>query len=139
MRYLLDTCVLSDFARGRAPVLARIKATPPEALAITSVTLMEVEYGLRLNAALERRLRPVMEAFFSAVHVLPYTADDARATAALRATLKAQGRPMGAYDALIAGCALARGLSLVTSNTREFARVAGLVLEDWRDVGQPSG
>ena len=64
MRYLLDTCVLSDFARGQAQVLARIKGTLPGELAVTTVTLMEVEYGLRLNAARERKLRPVIEAFF---------------------------------------------------------------------------
>lgn len=46
MRYLLDTCVLSGFARGQAAVAARIKGTSPEALAITTVTVMEVEYGL---------------------------------------------------------------------------------------------
>jgi tRNA(fMet)-specific endonuclease VapC len=139
MRYLLDTCVLSDFARGRAQVLARIKGTLPGELAVTTVTLMEVEYGLRLNAARERKLRPVIEAFFRSVHVLPYSEDDARATASVRAALKVLGQPIGAYDALIAGCALARGLVLVTSNTGEFARVAGLVLEDWRETGQAEG
>ena len=135
MRYLLDTCVLSDFARGHAQVLARLKSTLPQALAITTVTVMEIDYGLRLNAALERKLRPVMEAFFRTVSVLPYDTDAARATAGVRAALKARGQPIGAYDALIAGCALARGLILVTSNTGEFARVAGVVLEDWRASG----
>jgi tRNA(fMet)-specific endonuclease VapC len=137
MRYLLDTCVLSDFARGHAQVLARIKGMPPEALAVTTVTVMEVEYGLRLNAALERRLRPVLEAFFRSVHILPYGEDDARTTASVRAALKVRGQPIGAYDALIAGSALARGLVLITSNIDEFARVEGLTLENWRETGQP--
>jgi tRNA(fMet)-specific endonuclease VapC len=136
VRYLLDTCALSDFARGQAQVLARIKGMPPEALAVTTVTVTEVEYGLRLNAALERRLRPVMEAFFRSVHVLPYDEDDARGTASVRAALKVRGQPIGAYDALIAGSALARGLVLITSHTDEFARVEGLTLEDWREAGQ---
>jgi tRNA(fMet)-specific endonuclease VapC len=136
VRYLLDTCVLSDFARGQAQVLARVKATPPEALAVTTVTVMEVEYGLRLNAVLERRLRPVMEAFFRSVHVLPYGEDDARATASVRAALKGRGQPIGAYDALTAGCALTRDLILITSNTDEFTRVERLTLEDWREAGQ---
>lgn len=56
MRYLLDTCVLSDFVRGHAQVLAHIKGTMPQALAITTVTVMEIEYGLRLNTAVERKL-----------------------------------------------------------------------------------
>jgi tRNA(fMet)-specific endonuclease VapC len=134
MRYLLDTCVLSDFARGQVAVAVRIKGTPSEALAITIVTVMEVEYGLCLNATLARKLRPVMEAFIRSVHALAYSEDDARSTATVRATLKVQGRPIGAYDALIAGCALARGLTLVTSNTGEFTRVAGLLVEDWREA-----
>jgi tRNA(fMet)-specific endonuclease VapC len=135
-RYLLDTCVLSDFARGQTRVLARIKGTPPGELAVTTVTLMEVEYGLRLNAARGQKLRPVMEAFFRSVHVLPLSSDDARATASVRAALKVRGQPIGAYDALIAGCALVHGLIMVTSNTGEFARVEGLTLEDWRDTGR---
>lgn len=71
MQYLLDTCVLSDFARGQAAVTAHIKGTSPETLAITTVTVMEVEYGL--NATLARKLRPVMEAFMRSVHVLAYS------------------------------------------------------------------
>jgi virulence-associated protein VagC len=63
--------------------------------------------------------------------IADWTIDDAWATARLRATLKVQGRPIGAIDALIAGQALARGWTLVTSNAREFERVEGLSLQDW--------
>lgn len=77
----------------------------------------------------------MLEAFFRTVAVLPYDTGAARATAGVRADLKARGQPIGAYDVLIAGCALAHGLILVTSNTGEFARVEGLVLEDWRVDG----
>jgi tRNA(fMet)-specific endonuclease VapC len=85
VRYLFDTCVLSDFARGYPQVSARLKGTSPEELTVTTVMLMEVEYGLRLNAALEQKLRLVMEAFLRSVHALAYTEDDARATATVRA------------------------------------------------------
>lgn len=130
--YLLDTCVLSDFARGDAVTLDRIKATPPEYVAVSSVTAMEIEFGLALNAQRARRLAPVMRALLGAITVLPYEVGDACATAVLRAALQKKGRPIGAYDALIAGCALARGLVLVTSNEREFGRVSGLRIENWR-------
>jgi len=63
MRYLLDTCVVSDFAQGQAGVLARIKSVSPQDIAVSSVTEMEVAYGLRLNPSLSRRLKPVMDAF----------------------------------------------------------------------------
>lgn len=93
---------------------------------------MEIEYGLALNAARARKLAPVMQAMFGAITILPYTNEDARATAALRAALHKKGRIIGAYDTLLAGCALARGLRLVTSNEREFSRVSGLTIENWR-------
>ena len=132
MIYLLDTCVLSDFARGDTVTLDRIKTTPPEHVAVSSITAMEIEFGLALNAQRGRRLAPVMRALLEVIAVLPYEVGDARATATLRAALQKKARPIGAYDALIAGCALARGLVLVTSNEREFRHVSGLRIENWR-------
>jgi tRNA(fMet)-specific endonuclease VapC len=132
MNYLLDTCVVSDFAQGHSGVVARIKATTPDEIAVSVLTEMEVDYGLQLNPKLSLRLKPVMDAFFGAVHLLPYDSVCAQRTARLRAALKARGSPIGAYDALLAGTALAQGLILVTSNLREFERVDGLVVEDWR-------
>jgi tRNA(fMet)-specific endonuclease VapC len=130
--YLLDTCTVSDFAKGHPNVLAHLKATPPSLIAISTVTRMEVDYGLKLNAARARKVAPVLEAFFSAIATLPFDEADAQATAAIRAALKTKGRPIGAYDALIAGTGLARGLVVVTSNTGEFKRIGGLQVEDWR-------
>ena len=132
MTYLLDTCVLSDFARGEANTLDRVKTTPPAVIAVSSITAMEIEFGLALDAVRARKLAPVMHALLRAVAVLPYGVEDARATASLRAALQKRGRPIGAYDVLIAGCALARGLVLVTSNEAEFRRVSGLRIENWR-------
>ena len=132
MNYLLDTCVLSDFARGETNTLDRLKATPPALITVSSITAMEIEFGLALDAVRARKLAPVMHALLRAVTIMPYSIEDARATAVLRATLQKRGRPIGAYDVLIAGCALARGLVLVSSNEREFRRVSGLRVENWR-------
>ena len=132
-RYLLDTNVISDFVRGERRVLAKVKASRPDVLAVSTVTVMEIEYGLALQAARARRLRPVLEALIGNMAVLPFTSADATAAAHARAALRRRGRPIGAYDVLLAGCALSRGLVVVTANTDEFARVDGLVVEDWRE------
>lgn len=132
MTYLLDTCALSDFARGEAGTLARLKELAPSRVSVSAVSAMEVEYGLALDAARARKLAPVMRALLQAVAVLPYGLEDARSSASLRASLQKRGRPIGAYDVLIAGHALARGLVLVTSNVREFGRISGLCVENWR-------
>lgn len=132
MKYLLDTTVLSDFVKGMPNVLARLKATPKRDVAVSTVTIMEIEHGLRLNAARARKLRPVIGALLHDIGVVPYEVEDARATAALRAALRKAGTPIGPFDALIAGTGLHHGLTVVTSNTTEFERVAGLNVEDWR-------
>jgi tRNA(fMet)-specific endonuclease VapC len=74
----------------------------------------------------------VLDAFFSTIATLPFDEADAQAAAAIRAALKTQGQPIGAYDVLIAGTGLTRGLVVVTSNVGEFKRVSGLRVEDWR-------
>lgn len=132
MKYLLDTCTVSDFVKGHPGVVARLKATAPQQIAVSALTRMEVDYGLALHPARARVLVPVLDAFFSAIATLAFDTADARASAAIHAALKTQGQPIGAYDVLIAGACLARGLVVVTSNTGEFRRVHGLQVEDWR-------
>ena len=63
--------------------------------------------------------------------VVDFNGEDARVAAEIRAILTAAGNLIGPYDILIAGQALARDLTLVTHNTREFSRVSGLRVEDW--------
>jgi tRNA(fMet)-specific endonuclease VapC len=93
---------------------------------------MEVDYGLALNAERAKKLAPILDAFFSTIATLPFDEADAQAAAAIRATLKTRGQPIGAYDVLIAGTGVARGFVVVTSNIGEFKRVSGLQIEDWR-------
>ncbi len=132
MKYLLDTCTVSDFVKGQPSVLSRIKATPPNWVAVSSVTRMEIEFGLILNPERARKLAPVLDAFLNAITTLPFDAADAQAAGAVRASLQSRGQPIGAYDVMIAGSGLARGLIVVTSNMGEFQRVSGLVVENWR-------
>lgn len=132
MKYLLDTCTVSDFVKGHPNVLARVKATPPNLITVSVLTRMEVDYGLALNAERARKLAPMLDAFFSTIATLPFDQADAKAAAAIRAALKIMGQPIGAYDVLIAGTGLTRGLVVVTSNVGEFKRVSGLQVEDWR-------
>jgi tRNA(fMet)-specific endonuclease VapC len=132
MRYLLDTTVVSDFTRGVPAVLTRLKATSREDVAICTVSAMEIEYGLMLNPARARSIEPMIRSLLKDVQVFPYESADASATAAVRAALTKRGTPIGPYDVMIAGTALRRGLVMVTSNGGEFARVDGLLLEDWR-------
>ena len=132
MRFLLDTCVISDFTEGHPKVYERILALSPTDLAVSVITEMELAYGLFLNARIAERIKPIIDRFFREIRVLSFDRDTVEVTANLRAKQKRRGRPVGAYDALIAGTALAHGLLLVTSNTREFSQIEDLLIDNWR-------
>ncbi len=132
MRYLLDTTVVRDFTRGVPEVLSRLKATSRFDTAICTVTAMEIEYGLMLNPARARKIEPMIRSLLRDLQLFAYEPEDATATAAVRTALAKRGTPIGPYDVMIAGTALRRGLIMVTSNGDEFARIDGLIVEDWR-------
>jgi tRNA(fMet)-specific endonuclease VapC len=78
-----------------------------------------------------------LEAFLAGpIALLTFDDRDARVAGEIRATLEAAGTPIGPYDLLIAGQAVRNGLTLVTANASEFARVSGLTLEDWAQPSQ---
>lgn len=132
MRYLLDTCVISDFIKGEAGTIARLKQTPPADIAISAVTVMELCYGLALNPQRAQKVESAIASILSSVTILPFSNGEAERAAQIRATLKSQGQPIGAYDVLIAATALQHNLIMVTANQQEFERVLGLQIENWR-------
>ena len=131
MNYLLDTCAVSDYFKRVGATHARFQAQPPHQLAISTITEHEMRFGLALKPG-ATRLAASMRSFLQVIEVLPFAREDALASAEVRARLDKAGTPIGNFDVLIAGVALARDLILVTSNEEEFARVPGLVIENWR-------
>ena len=130
--YLLDTNTLVYFFRGEGEVARRLLAVPPTAILVPSLEVYELETGLAKARETTRRRRQ-LEAFLSSVEVVPFGEEEARAAAKIRARLEGEGTPIGPLDTLIAGAALAHRAVLVTRNIREFARVAGLRVENWYD------
>jgi len=134
MRYLLDTCVISDFIKGETGTQARLKQTPPTDIAISVITVMELRYGLQLNPQRAQKIEPVITSFLSSITLLPFGIPEAEQAAQIRAILRSQGQPIGAYDVLIAATALQYNLVMITANQREFDRVPGLQTENWRQL-----
>lgn len=134
MRYLLDTCVISDFIKGEMGTTVRFKQTAPVDIAISAITVMELRYGLVLNPQRAQKVEPAIASILSAVTVLPFDTVEAERAAQIRALLKSQGQPIGAYDVLIGATALQYKLMMVTANQREFERIPGLEIENWRQL-----
>lgn len=98
---------------------------------LSTVSILEFRYGAERSRRREGQLE-ALRRIMTAVEVADFNEDDAVSAAAIKAGLTAQGRMIGPYDLMIAGQAMSRGWTLVTSNAREFARVEGIIIEDWR-------
>ncbi len=131
MNYLLDTNICIYLIKNRpATVLERFSRHEPKDVAISTITLFELQYGIEKSQDQERSHKALSK-FLSPLNVLDLDRYAAMEAAAIRAQLERKGLPIGPYDLLIAGLARSRGMVLVTNNAREFERVDGLALENW--------
>ena len=129
MRFLLDTnAVIAVINDPKSKVSRRLRRYAPADVGVSSVVMYELWFGAYKSQRVEHNFGVVDSLRFE---VLPFDADDARHAGEVRAGLARVGSPIGAYDLLIAGQARARGLTLVSHNQREFARVGGLTTVDW--------
>jgi tRNA(fMet)-specific endonuclease VapC len=93
--------------------------------------VFELWYGVMKSVQTEANTRRLKMFLEGPVRVLEFGEEDARCAGEIRNTLERMGGPIGTYDALTAGQARRRGLTLVTANAKEFGRVGGLAWEDW--------
>jgi tRNA(fMet)-specific endonuclease VapC len=126
--HLLDTNVVIGILRGNRQIISRLNRHSPADLFIPSITLHELYYGAFRSERSAKALRDVDQLAFT---VLDFGPEDARLAGNIRYLIAKAGQPIGPMDVLIAGQALARDLTLVTRNTREFGRVEGLRVENW--------
>ena len=128
--YMLDTNVASAAIRGSAALDARLGRLEPQQWCVSAITRAELRYGLALRPEATRLAR-LVDGFLAATTTLPWDEAAADAHGRLRAQLRQAGKPIGDFDEMIAGHALALGAVLVTDNIRHFQWVGGLVLENW--------
>lgn len=131
MKYMLDTNICIYLIRKKpVQVLKRLQKNDISDICISSITLAEMEYGIAKSSSTLQNRMALVE-FLAPVEILPFDENAALKYGQLRADLEKQGKPVGAYDMLIAAHALSEKLTLVSNNTREFSRIHGLTLENW--------
>lgn len=129
--YLLDTNACIRFLNGTSPALTRrLRAHSPTEIRLSAVVEAELLAGARKSARVEENL-DLLRRFFEPLVSLPFDHRCAEEYGQIRTDLERQGTPIGPNDLLIAATARAHDLVLVTHNTGELSRVAGLRLADW--------
>ena len=130
MKYVLDTNTLIYFFKGVGKVKNRLLSVPPIEIGLPTIVLFEIEIGIAKSASPRKRISQLKD-FTSLVNVISLGPAEAKSAAHIRAKLEKKGIPIGPYDVLIAACAKANDLILVTHNLKEFKRIEVLRLEDW--------
>lgn len=131
MRVLLDTNICIYMIKNKPPeVRAHFERFVPGDIAISTITVAELQYGVAKSAAKEKNAL-ALETFLLPLEIVPFDRDSALAYGKIRAGLERQGTPIGSMDMLIAAQAIAQGFTLVTHNLKEFNRVPGLTCESW--------
>ena len=130
LQYMLDTdtCI---YVMKNQPVELRTRFSElAEQLCISSITLAELHYGAEKSARTMESLQAI-EHFVARLEVLSFSPKAASHYGRLRAELERAGTPAGPHDMLIGAHARAEGLTVVTNNVREFARMPGVRVENW--------
>lgn len=131
MQYLLDTNICIYLIKKRPPeVLEQFRQHAPQDVAISTITLFELEYGAQKSQHVQHTQK-ALAGFFLPLSILDIDRPAAAEAAVIRARLERNGMLIGTYDLLIAGLARSRNMILVTNNIKEFERIDDLRLENW--------
>ena len=133
MIYMLDTNICIYAMKNRPEkALRRLKEELDSGVCISSITLAELEYGMKHSSNPAKNEQALLR-FLVPFIVLPFGAAAASEYGEIRAYLQGQGTLIDPLEMLIAGHARAESMTLVTNNVWEFERVPGLKLENWAE------
>ena len=131
MQLLLDTNIVSYWMRGEERILSRIKTYRPCDMAISTITLAEILYGIEKSPSKKKKRREKINNIRIQLDLLPFDEPAAEKYATIRTYLEKKGVPISERDLQIAAIALANHLVVITHNTKGFKRVPSLSVEDW--------
>jgi len=131
MLCMLDTDIcIYLIKRKPIHVLDRLKTFRPGEVAVSSVTVAELQYGVYKSSRPERNQEALAE-FLLPLEVVSFDESAAAHYGEIRTYLERKGNIIGAMELLIAAHARSLSLALVTNNIQEFQRVPGLHAENW--------
>ena len=133
MKYLLDTNICIYLIKKRYPeIISRLLKVGFDKIGISTITLAELEYGVASsNRAFE--VRTALLEFILPFEILDFNYTAASFYGKIRKELKDKGQPISDMDMLIASVAMANEVILVTNNEKEFKRISGLKIENWKN------
>jgi len=126
MEFLLDTNICIYIIKKKPEiVLSRFKKFPLGSIGISTITLAELQFGIRKSSNPEKNLS-ALNKFIIPLDVIDFDCNATIEYGLIRAELEKEGTPIGPLDTLIGAHAKSAGLTLVTNNEKEFSRIRHL-------------
>lgn len=131
MKFILDTNICIYIIKKKPiEVLKKFACLPLGSVGISSITMAELEYGVKKSQQPEKN-QLALNQFLIPLDIFDFDSNAAFEYGIIRADLERKGTPIGSLDTLIAAHARSLDITLVTNNEREFERVPGLRIENW--------
>lgn len=129
--FLLDTNILIYAKNNRSPiVLNNIKSKDPSELFVSIFSVAEMVFGCKKSLDPQRNYRALLE-FLLPFNIIEFEQRDCDKYGEVRHFLETNGTPIGTIDTFIGSMSIARNLTLVTNNVKEFGRIPGIQIENW--------
>jgi predicted nucleic acid-binding protein len=128
--YLLDTDTIIFGLKGHAAVKKNLQDHLNDPMKVSVITLMELYYGAYKSQKVESNLAKVKR-IESTLEVVTLATESAEIFGIYKSNLEKEGTPLDDFDLILASCALAHNLTLVTNNTKHFGRIEGLKVTNW--------
>jgi tRNA(fMet)-specific endonuclease VapC len=128
--YLLDTDTVIFSLKGNAAVKRNLQEHLHDPIKVSVVTLMELYYGAYKSQKVESNLAKV-KTIESILEVVPLGTESAEIFGIYKSKLEKAGTRLDDFDLILASCALAHNVTLVTNNTKHFERIEGLKVTNW--------
>ena len=133
MRYVLDTNVVSEWMKGEARIVERLRSLQKQDIAIPQPVLAEIAYGIERLPRSKRkeRLEERLLAIRTELQRVSWTDEVSAHFGTIKATLERRGERIEDFDAAIAAHALSADAVLVTTNEKHMGRIPGLRIAEW--------
>lgn len=128
--YLLDTDTIIYSLKGDKALKKNLERHIADPLKISVITLMELYYGAYKSDRVSGNLSKI-KTIETGFEIIPSGNESAEIFGRLKASLQKTGTPLDDFDLIIASCALAHNLILVTNNVKHFSRIESLKLDNW--------
>ena len=132
MSYVLDSDTIIYFLQGNQGIVNKMAITATNNIYTTAINEAELYFGA-YNSSRPKGNIETVRGFIRNIKVLDFDSGASKRYGEIKSSLKKEGKLIPDMDICIAAIVKSNNMSLVTNNIKDFSRIEGLLIENWRD------